>query len=63
MTEKEKQEIESIRVDLIKMFEDDPYVISCILPNITQRLWKLSHKKNNNKVNTIWIDAEETKCL
>jgi len=49
MNEKEKQEIESIRVDLIKMFEDNPYVISLILPNITQRLWKLSHKKGEMK--------------
>ena len=59
MTKKEKQEIESIRVDLIRMFENDPYVISRILPNITERLWKLSHKKDCRKVNTIFIDAED----
>ena len=58
MTKKEKEKIESIRVDLIRMFEDDPYVISRILPDITQRLWKLSHKNDDRKVNTTFVDAE-----
>ena len=50
--------MESIRVDLIRMFEDDPYVISRILPDITQRLWKLSHKNDDRKVNTTFVDDE-----
>lgn len=45
MNEQERQEIESIRLELHEMFEDSAMHTE-IMFHITSKLWKLSHRKN-----------------
>lgn len=46
MNELERQEIESIRLELHEIINDNPSIIPSTVFYITCRLWKLSHKKN-----------------
>lgn len=59
MNEKEKQEVESIRFELLEMFKDSTMLPSIIF-RVTSRLWKLSHRKDKDAVLTpVEADAQK----